>query len=87
MNTLLDIGVDLRNIIEASQDAKVVHAQAVQVINDIGTLKRPGDAGQKPTTKPGQDKSDLEGDDWSQESFNVIKGYFQDNRKTFISTA
>ena len=32
----------------------------------------------------GRQQSDLEGDDWSKESFDVLKGYFAENRESFI---
>ena len=33
----------------------------------------------------GRDKSDNDGDDWSKESFDVIKRYFAENRESFIT--
>lgn len=85
MNMLLDIGVDMRNIIEAGQSASRSHEQTLQVMQRIDDFINPQASGSK---KPkAVDKANEDGDDWSTESFDKIKWFFKDNRESFIEKA
>jgi len=50
----------------------------------IEDLANPAVKGKK---RPGTDKANEDGDDWSTESFDKIKWFFKDNRESFIDKA